>query len=171
MAISRTKKEEIVKDLEKKFSSYTLVIFVNYKGLDVQSFETVRNDLRKAGIDIKVAKKTLLGLALKKLNISTDVKALGGQVAIVFGYHDAVEAAKGVYKFAKELEHFEILSGILEGEAVEASQIVAFAQIPSYEELLERLVGSLQAPLSGLVNVLSGNMRGLVQVLNAISQK
>ncbi|MFY9457661.1 MAG: 50S ribosomal protein L10 [Candidatus Spechtbacterales bacterium] len=171
MAISRQKKEEIIKDLEDKLKRHKSAVFVDYSGLDVAGMENIRGELRKEGIDIKVAKKTLLDLILKRLNISIDIKSLSGQVAIVLGYEDEMAPAKIISKFAKELEKLKILGGIFEKGFVGPEKVATLATIPSREELLSRMVGSMQAPMAGMVRVLSGNMRGLVQVLNAISQK
>jgi len=171
MAISRQKKKEIVEVLEKRFSNYTLVVFVDYKGLGVQNFEKVRNELRKEGFGIKVAKKTLLNLVLNKLKIPMDCTTLDGQIAVVFGYGDALMLAKIIHNFTKKFETLKILAGLLGKEVVGSEQIIALAELPSYQDLLARVVRSVQAPLSGLVNVLQGNIRGLAQVLSAISKK
>ena len=171
MAISRSKKEEIIRGVEEKLSDFKLVIFVNYRGLNAGNMGAIRKELHDAGIDFAVVKKTLFSLALAKQGIEADVHALQGQVAVAFGYRDEVSPAKIIYKFTKELENFEILGGILGEKFIDRDAIIALAQIPSYEELLAKMVGSMQAPISGMVNVLSGNMRGFVQVLNAIGQK
>jgi large subunit ribosomal protein L10 len=175
MAITKQKKEEIIRDLEDKFSRHTAAVFVDYSGLNVKSMENVRGELRKEGIDIKVAKKTLLDLVMKKLNISIDIKVLSGQVAVVLGYGDEVAPAKIISKFAKELENLKVLGGIFSAEGgkvfVGPDKVATLASIPSREELLAKMVGSMQAPVSGLVNVMVGNIRGLVQVLNGLSQK
>jgi len=171
MAISRAKKEEITKDVEEKLSDSKLVIFVNYRGLDAGNMGAIRKELRNTGVDFAVVKKTLFSLALAKRGLEADVHSLQGQVAVAFGYRDEVSPAKIIHKFTKELESFEILGGILGEEFVDKDAIVALALVPSYEELLAKMVGSMQAPISGMVNVLVGNMRGLTQVLNAIGQK
>ena len=171
MATSKSKKEEIVKDLDQKFSDFKSVVFVNYSGVGVGDLQSIRKELREEGVDIKVAKKTLLDLVLKRHNISANAKSLEGQIAVVFGYKDEVTPAKIIYKFTKKIEKLKILAGILEKEFIGQDKVMALAQIPSYEELLAKMVGSMQAPISGLVNVMQGNIRGLVQVLNAISQK
>jgi large subunit ribosomal protein L10 len=171
MAISRQKKEEIIKDLEQKFSDFKSVVFVNYSGVGVGDLQNIRKELREVGVDLKVAKKTLLDLVLRKHNIPVNTKSLEGQIAVVFGYKDEVMPAKIIYKFTKKLEKLKILAGILDKEFIGQDKVVSLAQIPSYEELLAKMVGSMQAPISGFVNVMQGNIGGLVQVLNQISKK
>ena len=171
MAISKQKKEEIIKDLEDKLSRHKAAVFVDYSGLDVGAMEDIRKELRKEGIDMKIAKKTLLSLVLEKLNVSVDTKSLSGQVAVVLGYGDELAPARIISRFAKELENLKVLGGIFEKGFIPAENVAALASIPSREELLSRMVGSMQAPMSGLVNVMQGNIAGLVRVLNAISKK
>lgn len=171
MAITRQKKEEVLNDIKEKLSRNKLVVFVDYRGVNVTNLENIRKELRKDGIDFKVVKKTLINLALKDNKINADVKSLEGQIGVVIGYNDEVTPAKTINKFAKELESFQILAGIFENNFVEKDKIIMLASIPSREELLAKFVGSINSPLSGMVNVLAGNIRGFVQVLNAISQK
>ena len=89
---------------------------------------------------------------------------------MVFGYGDEVETAKFAAKFAKEYTGFKILGGVFEREYADASQIKLLASLPSKVELLAKVVRTIQAPISGFVNVLAGNLRGLVQVINAIKE-
>ena len=114
MAISKQKKEEIIKDLEDKLSRHKAAVFVDYSGLDVGAMEDIRKELRKEGIDMKIAKKTLLSLVLEKLNVSVDTKSLSGQVAVVLGYGDELAPARIISRFAKELENLKVLGGIFE---------------------------------------------------------
>lgn len=171
MAINRQKKEEILRDLKDRFSGVRVVVFVDYSGSDAKSLEGVRGEFRKEGINFKVVKKNLLDLSMKEAGIEGRLDSLQGQVAAVFGYSDEIAAAKIVYKLSGSLENLRILSGILDGEFVDYSKIVALATMPSRDELIARVVGSIRAPIYGLVTVMQGNLRGLVQVLNAISQK
>jgi len=171
MAISRQKKAEIIKDLEDKLSRHKAAVFVDYSGLGVGTMENIRKELREEGIDMKIAKKTLLSIVLEKLSINVDTKSLSGQVAVVLGYGDELAPAKIMSRFAKELENLKVLGGIFEKRFIPVDNVKELASIPSREELLAKMVGSMQAPMSGLVNVMQGNIRGLMQVLNAISQK
>ena len=93
--------------------------------------------------------------------------SMDGSYAMACGLEDEVAPAKMLADFAKKHEALKILGGILEGKTVDKTAIGFLAKLPSKPELLAKLVGSLQSPISNMVNVLAGNLRGLVQVLNA----
>ena len=167
MAITRQKKEEVISQIREKIDKAQSVIITDYKGLAVDEINELRNKLREKEVEYKVVKFTLLRLALKQVGF--DKVELGDfeahPIALAFGYKDEVETAKTVYEFTKEHEMLDILGGISGRNNVSVDTIINLALLPSREELYTKLVGSINAPLSGLVNVLSGNLRGLVSVL------
>ena len=171
MAQTKVQKEVIVKDLVEKLKSSKAVVFSDYKGLNVKDMTTLRRDLRAEGVDLQVLKKTLMQIALKDAGIEMDVKKLEGQIAIAVSSRDEVAAAKIIAKLAKVNENLKIAGGILGTKELSAEEVNALAKLPSKEELLAKLVGTLNAPVSGFVNVLAGNMRGLVTVLKAVADK
>ena len=163
--ITKEKKQEIIKDLADKFSRQKSVVFFDYTGLKVNQAQKLRGKLREEEIDCQASKKTLIGLALKKAGLKgIDAKNLPGQIGLVFGYKDEVMPAKILYDFSKENENIKILSGFAQEEYLENEAIMGLAKLPSKQELLSRLVGSVSSPLSGLVNVLRGNLRGLIHI-------
>ncbi|MDA1038479.1 MAG: 50S ribosomal protein L10, partial [bacterium] len=89
----------------------------------------------------------------------------------LFSYDDEISPARVITNFAKNRESITVTAGILEGNLVGMETVTAFASLPSREELLAKLVGSINAPVSGFVNVLAANLRGLVQVLGAIKEQ
>jgi len=132
--------------------------------------------LRKnAGVSINdyvVVRKTLLDIALKNAGIEgASIKALDGQIALSLSNTDEVSGAKIIDTFSKTNENVKMLGGVLGMQVMNADEVKALAKIPSKEELLAKLVGTLNAPISGFVNVLAGNLRGLVQVLNAVKEQ
>lgn len=168
---TKVQKDVIVKDLVEKLKNSKAVVFSDYKGLNVKDMTTLRRDLRAEGVDLKVLKKTLMQIALKDAGIELDVKKLEGQIAIAVSSRDEVAAAKIIAKLAKVNENLKIAGGILGTKELSAEEVNALAKLPSKEELLAKLVGTLNAPVSGFVNVLAGNMRGLVTVLKAVADK
>lgn len=166
---TRTQKEEVVKNLTEKLKNSKAVVFSDYKGLPVKDMMQLRKELRKQGIDFDVAKKTLINLAFKNAKIDFDVKKMEGQLAVAISSEDEVEAAKIMAKTAKEKENLRILGGILGVKFLGKEEVLALSKLPGKEELLAKLVGSINAPVSGFVNVLAGNLRGLVNVLKAVS--
>ena len=159
MAITREKKESLVADLAAKLAGAKSVVFTDYRGLTVEEIDEVRNQLRKQGIEFKVIKNTLFKLAAKQagIEISTDVTS-GHPVAIAFAGTDEVAPAKITYTYSKKNEKFAIVGGILEGKEISDIMVKSLASLPSREELYAKIVGSLASPLSGMVNVLSGNI-------------
>lgn len=147
------------------------VVFFSHSGLKVADMEALRRDLRKENSSIVVAKRNLLLLALKQQGITADAKQLSGAVAVATG-DDEVMPAKLVATFKKKHESVSFFGGILENRLMSATEVEQLSALPGKPELLAKMVGSLQAPISGMVNVLAGNLRGLVTVLDAVrSQK
>lgn len=170
--LTKNQKIELVKNLTEKIKSAKSAIFVDYKGLKVKDLTELKKSLRKSGTDYVVVRKTLIDLAFKNAGIKDlDVKSMEGQIALSLSKEDEVSGAKIIDGFSKTNENVKMLGGILGTQIMDAAQVKALAKIPSKEELLAKLVGTLNAPVSGFVNVLAGNLRGLVQVLKAVSEK
>ncbi|HDH07436.1 MAG TPA: 50S ribosomal protein L10 [Candidatus Moranbacteria bacterium] len=165
--LSKDQKKQIVKDLAEKIKSSKSVVFSDFKGLQVKDLTGLRKELRESQADFKVIKKTLLGIALKEAGIKMDTKKLEGQIAVTVSENDEVTPAKIIAKLAKGNENLKIIGGLLGEKEMNSEEMNALAKLPSKEELLARLVGSLKSPIFGLANVLVGNLRGLVQVLKA----
>mgnify|MGYP001296096312 CR=1 FL=1 len=168
MPKSRQQKEELVVKVSEKFKGGKSAIFANYCGLNANDTEALRRQLRLEGVDFIALKKTLLTRVLKDNGIENfDAKELEGSLGIAIS-KDEVTGAKILKDFAKTHDKVTFLGGVLEGKLLQVSEVKALASLPSKQELLAKLVGTLNAPISGFVNVLSGNLRGLVNVLNAV---
>lgn len=165
---TRTQKEQLVKDLAGKFKESEAVVFSDFKGLQVKDMMALRKELRNAGVYFEVMKKTLITVALKDAGINMNAKEMDGQIAVAVSSGDEVVAAKIIAKLAKANENLKIAGGILGKKIISAEEVNALASISSKEEMLVKLVRSLNAPVFGFVNVLAGNLRGLVNVLKAI---
>lgn len=177
MPKSKIQKQEILRDLAEKISKAKSVVFAKFNKLGVKENEELRRELKKEGSEYFVAKKTLMGLAFKDSKIDgLDVKNFDGQVAAVFGYNDEVAPAKIVSKFSKshkgdKEEKIEFVGGILENKFIDAVSVKNLAGLPSKQELYAKIVGSINAPVSGFVNVLAGNIKKLFYALKAIEEK
>lgn len=169
MAKKRSQKEVALQQLDELLDSKG-VVFFNYGNLKMQQFEELRKNLRNESGKLTVAKRRILLLALKNKQIAMDETLIDGAVAVAVG-NDEVTPAKIVASFKKDNEQVEMYGGLLEQAFIDKSQVEYMATLPTKQELLAKMVGSLNAPLSGLVNVLAGNLRGLVNVLNAIKDK
>ncbi len=133
---------------------------------------SLRKKLKEAGCVLKVGKKTLIRIAFGQSNISFWNKmkdSIPGQLALVFGIEDELSPARISNQFSKTNENFKILGGIFENRFIEKEKVLVLANLPSREELLGKLVGSISAPVSGFINVLQGNIKGLVVVLSKIN--
>lgn len=169
MAKSRQQKELTLAELTEQLGQAKSVVFADFKGLTVKDATAFRDKARKEGIKVLVAKKTLMRLAFKNAGYEdVDPAKLEGSLVMVTGFDDEVAPAKLAAEFAKDHEALKIVAGVLERKLADAAAVKALAKLPSKQELLAKLVGSLNAPVNGLVNVLAGNLRGLVNVLNAV---
>lgn len=168
MPKTRIQKEAILATTTDRLQRSASVIFVSVQGVKVEQMEAIRDALFPAGVQLQVAKNNIFKLALEQIKVEVPSEILDQPVGMVFGYDDPVAAAKLMAPFVKEFEALNMVGGIMDGAFMTASQAKALSSLPSREQLYGRLVGTLAAPLSGLVNVLQGNLRGLVTVLSKI---
>jgi len=173
MPKTREQKKEAIDNLKDKIARAKSIIFTSYAGLDVTGLESVRGKFRDNGVEYKAGNKNLFNIALDDTKVShEDITSLEGSIGAAFGMEDEVGAARIANDFAKTNENFSIKAGILKiGEDwkyLSEAEVLNLANLPSREMLLAKVVGSIKAPISGFVNVLAGNLRGLVNVLNAI---
>ncbi len=170
MPKTRQQKEAIVSELASTFRQMKSAIFTAISGYTMEDADALRKKGREQGVAFVVAKKTLLKRALKEAGVDIDTDAFGGSVLTSVGLRDEVAPAKILSEFKKDREGIQFLGGILEGRLMDAASVTRLSKLPSKKELLDKVVGSLNAPASGFVNVLAGNLRGLVYTLNAIKE-
>lgn len=171
MAKTRAQKEQLRNILQDKLQRAKLAVLVKYQGLKVKDSEILRHSLRAAGIEMIVPKNSIVKIVLKSAGIEVSGDVLDQPLALVFGYEDEVRPAKEIVLFGKSFEVLQILGGILDKKMVDVSTIKALAALPSRQEMLTKMVGSLNAPILGLVNALAGVPRGLVRALGQIEQQ
>ena len=169
--LTRKNKEEIVKKLTDKLRLSKSVVFADFKGLKISDSFRLKRELKKEGSNLEVIKKSLISIALKNAKIDLDVRKMEGQVAVSISEQDEITPAKVLDKFSKDNENLKILGGILGDKVMSTDEVKALAKLPGKNELLAKLVGTLNAPISGFANVLAGNLRGLVQVLKAVGEQ
>ena len=170
-------KQAVVAQLKEQLESAKGVVLTSYKGLTVAQDTELRRELREAGVSYHVVKNTMLRIAAKEAGIEGIEEHLEGTTAFAFSTEDAVAPAKVICGFIKKnkLEDAEVLTvkvGMVEGKVIGVDEVKALAALPSREELIAKLLGSMNAPISNTVNVLQGVIRNAVYVLDAIrSQK
>jgi len=170
MPKTKEEKKLILKELSEKIKKQTTMLLVDFTGLKVVEAFNLRKELKKAEAELKVAKKTLIQLALKDNKLDRNIKEMNGEIALVLGYNDEILPAKAIYDFSKKNKNLKILGGFFNNEYQEAGKFIELAKLPSKEELLGRLVGSISSPISGFVRSLQYNLKGLVFALNAIKE-
>jgi large subunit ribosomal protein L10 len=174
MPKNKIQKGEIIRDFNEKVKKAKSLIFAGFNALGVKDNENLRAQLRQENSEYYVAKKTLMNRALQENNLDIKVRDFAGQVAAIFSYEDEVASAKIIGNFRKDKEKAEkivFLGGVLEGKLLSKDEVEALSKLPSKSELYAQVVGSLNAPISGFVNVLAGSLRQLVYVLKAIEAK
>jgi len=168
MAKTKQQKEQALKGLKNKIADSNSLVISTFSNLTVNEDQNLRGQLRKENVSYEVAKKTLLKKAFSDNKVhGLPESELLGNISVATS-QDEVAGAKILSKFAKGRENFKIIGGILNQVWVDANKIAELAKLPSKLELIAKTVGTIKAPLTGFVNVLSGNTRGLVNVLNAI---
>jgi len=175
MAKTKQQKQAIVHELETKLTQANSIIFTSFNALSVKDGEALRQKLINEQSEFLAVKKTLLARALEKLppEEQPTVKDFAGQVAVIFAYGDQIAPAKVVRDFQKQDETNKLifLGGLLENHWLNAIEVESLASLPSKLELRAHLVGAMQSPISGLVNVLAGNLRSLVITLGRIADQ
>lgn len=170
MPKTKAQKKEIIRDIEEKIDKQKSIVFTAINGLKAKDLFDLRETLKKAECLLLVAKKTLFNIAFKDKKIDADIKKLEGEAALVFSFADEMSPAKILHQFSKKNENLRILGGLFEKKEITRDEVIALALLPSRQELYSKVVGSIQAPISGFVNVLQGNIRGLLQVLSTIKK-
>ena len=171
MAKTKQQKQDTIISLVDGLKNSKATVFANFQGLTVEQSQDLRSKCRESGVSVLAAKKTLVKRACDEAKIEgVDPTSFSGGVATFIGMEDETVAARIVNNFAKDHEIVSIFGGILEGKFISSDEVKNLANLPTKQELLAKLVGTLNAPISGFVNVLAGNLRNLVNVLNNIKE-
>lgn len=174
MALSKEQKDAVVEDITSNLQSTKITVFANYTGISVQDLQALRRQAKENGTVVRVAKNRLVSTALKNVEAykSTDTSSLKGQLLFAFNPEDEVAPAQSLHDFAKKHPNLQFVGAYSEnGEFMDADAVKQLATLPSKDQLRAQVVGTIAAPLSGFVNVMAGNLRGLVNVLNARSEQ
>ena len=172
MAISRQKKETSLKNLEESLAKMKSLVLIDYYGLKVKEINELRKNLKAAGCQYVVTKKTLLRKALEKIGSNViDLKKIIGGIGLVLGLEDEISPIKTVATFSKNHEKMKIQGGVFNQTFVDLTQLKQLAALPSREQLLTQVVWTIKAPIQNLVSAMHGNLRKLVYAFSAIAEK
>ena len=173
MGITRQKKEEIVSTLIDDLGGSGSIVLADITGINVEEITELRRDFREAGLSFTIVKNTLLRRVFGSVDVSEDepVYALvQGPTAIAFG-KDEVAPVRILKKFAMDHKGLPVIKGgFVSGESFSMEQMLDLADMPGRDELLAKLLGSMNAPLQGFVSVSSGLVKKLLYALNAIRE-
>ncbi|MBR3882151.1 MAG: 50S ribosomal protein L10 [Clostridia bacterium] len=147
-------KEEEVKELAAKMKDASVVILVNYRGINVADDTALRKSVRATGAEYAVIKNNITRRALAENGITELDEALVGPTAVIIAQEEYLPALKAIYKFAKANEFYTIKGGVLEGKVSTVEELTTLAQLPSREELIAKLAGCLLANVSKLAATL-----------------
>jgi large subunit ribosomal protein L10 len=169
--VKKVGKEQIVADVSALLATAKATFLADYRGMNVEATNKLRGELRAVGVDYRVVKNTLLRLAAKGTEAECLDSQLAGPTAVAFATGDPAASAKILSEFAKSNKAFELKGGALGGKALSVDDIQMLAELPSREQLLAKMLGSINAPASNFVGVLAAIPRSLVQVLAAIQDQ
>jgi len=168
----RSQKEKIIEDLKEKISRAQGMYFADFTGITVEEVNNLRNEFYKEGIDYHVVKITLALKALESVTGYDKVyDKLVGPTAIAFGYDDPVLPAKIIKKFSDKTKKLTVKACVIEKQVFEGSELSTIASMPSRPEIISAILGSIQAPMTGIVGALNAVVRDLVYVIDAIEKK
>ncbi len=171
MAVIRPEKAAKVAELKELLTNSKCAILVDFCGLTVAQDTVLRRKMREAGVNYSVVKNTLLRIAAEEAGIEGLEPVLEHNTAIAVAPEDPVAVAKIICEFAKENKALKVKIGILDGKVISAEEIKALAALPPKEVLIAKMLGSMNAPISGFVNVLQGTIRNVVYALEAVRKQ
>ena len=174
MALTKEKKDAVIAQLVDRLNSSKLTVLAEYSGLSGADAQELRSSAKETGTTIKVVKNRLVKVALGKSDTfkNIDTSGITGQLIYAFNEQDEVASAQVLANFAKTHPYIKLKTAFTaEGQLMEEGQVLYLSSLPSKDQLRGQLIATIAAPLSEFVRVLSGNIQGLINVLNAHKQQ
>lgn len=168
---SRPIKAQMIDEIKEDICSSSVAIVTDYRGLTVEEITTLRRSLQEKGAEYTVVKNTLAKIAIKDTKFEGLSQFLEGPTAMVLGKKDQVGPAKALTQFMKKAKKVTIRGGVLDGSVLTETNVKQLADMPSIEELYAKMLGSLNAPASGIVTCTSGVARALVVCIDQIRKQ
>jgi large subunit ribosomal protein L10 len=165
-------KTDKVEEIKEVITKAKVAIVSDYRGLSVAEITNLRRRLQKEDGDYTVVKNTLAKLAIKGTQFEGLEEFLKGPSAIAFGFGDEVAPAKVILQYLKEAKKTnEVKGGVLDGKVISASDVKAISSLPGKQELLAKIMGSLNSPAQGIANTLNGVTRALVIAMEEVRKQ
>jgi large subunit ribosomal protein L10 len=165
--MERREKEQTVAELQQCFATATAAVLTGYKGLTVAELNALRRELREVAGEYRVAKNTLVELAIEGTPYLSLKTLLAGQNGLVFGYGDAIGLARVVTRYAREHDKFTLKGGVTDGQFLAAAGMEAIAILPSRETLRAQLLGVLSRPATQFVSLLTAPAAQIARILDS----
>lgn len=170
--MNKNEKSEVISEVRELIDGSSALYLTNYSGITVSEITALRNELRKAGVTYKVIKNTLFERALKESGKYEKLEDyLTGMTGYAFASSNPVAPAKIIKKYNDASKKFELKACYVEGQFYDGSKLSELATLPSKEEIIAGILGSLDSPASGVVGAISAVFRDLVSVVGQISQR
>lgn len=170
--MNKNEKSEIISEVRKLIDDSSALYLTNYSGISVAEITTLRNELRKEGVTYKVIKNTLFERALKESGKYSKLEDyLTGMTGYAFTSSNPVAPAKIIKKYYDASKKFELKACYIEGQFYDGSRLTELANLPSKEEIIASILGSLNSPASGIVGAINAVLRDLVSVVDQISKR
>lgn len=170
--ITKEQKQAVVAQLAEQIRDVTSLYFVDFTGMSVALDKTFRNELRQKGVTMRVAKNTLIMRALAEVGgYEIEEKQLAGQTAMIFGGTDPIAPAKIIRQYFDKGQKPKLKLAMIEGQMFDGSQLKQVAELPTREELISAMIGSIHAPISGIVGSINAVMRDVASLVEEVAKK
>ncbi|MFN3305698.1 MAG: 50S ribosomal protein L10 [Candidatus Kapaibacteriota bacterium] len=170
--ITKQRKNEQVRSLVEKFRNVNAYYFIDFTGMNVESTQQFRRELKNNQMELKVAKNTLLERALAEAGNLPGLKdGFRGPTGVIFGYGDPIQPARILKERIEKLQQPVFKGAVVEGVVYEADQLKVLASLPSKSDIIASILGSLNAPVSGIVGAINAVIRDLASVIEEVAKK
>jgi large subunit ribosomal protein L10 len=169
--MARPEKIAQVEAITAHLQSALSIVLADYQGMTVEQMTNFRVKCREKNVVCRVVKNRLAKIAADQAGITVLQEHLTGPIAMIMGSESQVDPAKIAVEFAKTVEALEIRGGMVDGEYLDAAQVVALSKVPSRDELYAKMMGSINAPLTGVVGTINGVMSAVCRAIDAVAKQ
>lgn len=164
----KEQKSAQIDEIKEKFSKMASAVMTDFRGLDVESMTSLRDEFRKVGVDYKVVKNKLLGIATQEEGFQPELLPyLKEPTAVAWSYDDPSSSAKVIVDFAKKNDKLKIKCAVLDGDVLDEQGVIALSKMPGKNELLATLLATFMEPATGFVRLLQAAPTNFVYLLDA----
>jgi len=170
--ITKEKKQELINELVDLLRDAKGLYFVDYSRITVKESNAIRSEFNQKGVKFKVAKNTLILRALKEIGgIEITESQLFGQTGIALGYSDPIAPAKILRTFVEKNNKLNLKVAVIEGQMFAGSQLKQVSELPTREEIVSGILGSLDSPISGIIGTINAVMRDVFSLVEEVAKK